>query len=326
MAQSDDDTFVVVSALDGCVDIDECANGSKSQLMNAQNQQNAQTPGGRVVTIGARGTIIEMPNLENETPGPDGFTFHRDRRTTSLVPGNRAHGLRTGTTGSGFRSKILRHNRYRFYKTRWNSGRHGNPYAHYYPVGTRPNKYRGGPGVGFHGVRFPTVKLSSLGSKTHRDENDDKVTDHLINSERSNEPLDGDDGTDDGAIAGHEGDVDTFEPTDNVASGSKRRTRIVEKRPTLVIIANNDLDDESGDEAPVRRPKPTCHIQKKRSSAAKMRIMSQNDSVVDSEPDLNSEPTPTPVVVRLKPAPNRTLIEKVYGFGLNIHRDASKIH
>ena len=108
------------------------------------------------------------------------------------------------------------------------------------------------------------------------------------------------------------GDVDTFDVTSEISS--RKRTRIVEKRPQVVIIADDsDDDDESSD---VRLRRGTCHIQKKRSSSAKLQVMINNGSVVDSEPELAPPVVPPPVVVRPKPGPvNQDTIQNVYGFG-----------
>ena len=107
-------------------------------------------------------------------------------------------------------------------------------------------------------------------------------------------------------------------------SGSKRKTRIVEVRPSLVIIADNGDsadDDESDDEAPVKRSRGTYHIQKKRSSASKRLAQSQNASVIDSDPDTVLDEPIAPSFVRPRPLPpNRGLIQTIYGFGFRFHR------
>ena len=262
--------------------------------MNAQNQQNALH-----VKVGGRGAVIEMPNYEHDLPGPSSLGRpHSNRRLGNFR----------------FRRHYLR-------KPRWPSGRQldnsSKPYGHPYrkQMGVQYGSHQCNYGV--HGVRFPTVKLTHIQrQKYHRDVKLDNMVsisdasssiDPLINSERN-------------TMESADGDIDTVD--DKIENGSKRRTRIVESRPSLVIIADvrdDDDDDESNDEAPVRKTKGTYHIQKKRSSASKRLAMAQNASVIDSEPDTVPEVPAEPTIVRPKPLPpNRSLIQTVYGFGFHI--------
>ena len=111
-----------------------------------------------------------------------------------------------------------------------------------------------------------------------------------------------------------DGDVDTVEPATEIENGSKRKTRLIEKRPQLVIISDGDSDDDG---IPVGTSRGTYHIHKKRSSAAKGRAMANSATVVNSEPEMAPQHRPQPVIFRPRIRPNRSTIEIVFGLGFN---------
>ena len=278
----EDDSFIVTSSYDE----------NNSQLMNAQNQQNAQT-----AKVSPKGVFNEVPQAEIELPGPSGTTYTRGARNT-------CHGIRANGT-----IKTLRYNKHRYHRTKWTS-QNGTPYPKYFPMGLESGKYqkRRGSGQKLHGAWVPSVKLTNLTEQNyHRDVKlaPAPATDHLINSERSDtEPV--------STMGSADGDVDTVEPATEIENGSKRKTRLIEKRPQLVIISDGDSDDDG---IPVGTSRGTYHIHKKRSSAAKGRAIADNAAVVDSEPEIAPQHRPKPVIFRPRIRPNRDTIEIIFGLG-----------
>ena len=288
----DNETFVITSTLDvGDGDTD---NGP---LMNAQNQQNA-----RLVTVSSRGTLNEV----DETPTVAAeFVAVGEHGRRQQQRDRHCRGIRGG---SNRRAK------------RWQK-RPVYRVLNKYKV----NKYRGhGRYTGLHGIRSPTVMLSmdgnfprdvQIASDAPTESSVDTefvVTDHLIDSERFDKtaPPPGD---------GNDGDVDTIDNAD-VKIGSKRKTRLVERRSQLVIIADNEDEADSDDNTMPSTSKGTYHIQKKRSSAAKRRTMDSNAAVIDSEPEFAPPGVQEPVILRPRPcSPNRSTIEIVYGEGLKLN-------
>ena len=196
--------------------------------------------------------------------------------------------------------------------TNWSH--HGHPYPQYGALNNRSRSYQNGFGLpsNTHGVRpvnFQITGLNRTKSPTSTGPNDESLDEPSRTASELALHYNLRDET--GAEADVDGDDDECVDIDECADTRLKRKRKTKSKP---------IDNQStiSDEAPPAKltTRGTYHIQKKRSSSRKLKAISKNIDIVDSENE--SIPPPTverPVIIRPKPGLTaRDPIVVVYGF------------